>query len=159
MDKTELLDTIGAEHARWEAVLEEVDEARMSEAGVVGEWSVKDLIAHITWSERQMVGMLRARAFVGSELWQLSQDERNAAIFEQNRHRSLKEVREEARQVFAQLLEELEGLTEEEVHDPGRFPGMPAEVPPWRIIAGNTFWHYREHTEDIRAWLEKNSAL
>jgi hypothetical protein len=125
----------------------------MSEPGVVGEWSFKDLIAHVTWSERQMVGMLRARALVGSELWQLSQDERNAAIFK-NRHHPLDEVREDAREVFAHLLEELEGLIEEEVHDSGRFPGMPAELPPWRIIAGNTFWHCREHTGDIRAWLE-----
>jgi len=35
----------------------EVGKPRMTELGLPGGWSVKDVIAHITWYERKMVGM------------------------------------------------------------------------------------------------------
>ena len=87
MNKSEWLDTLQTERAQWEALLVQVGEARMTQPGAAGEWSVKDVIAHVTWFEREMVGVLRARALVGSDLWNLSRDERNAAIHEQNRDR------------------------------------------------------------------------
>ena len=59
----------------------------MTTPGVVGKWSVKDLVAHITWSEREMVGVLAARALAGSDLWSLTNDERNEIVYQQNRDR------------------------------------------------------------------------
>lgn len=155
MNKAEFLDTLRTEHARWDELLSQIDETQMTQPGVVGEWSVKDIVAHVTWFEREMVGMLQARALIGSELWDLSQDERNAVVFEQNRHRPLRDVLAEARQVYEQLLEGLPSLSEEELTDAGRFREMPAEWLPWKIIADNTYEHYRAHAPSIRAWLDK----
>ena len=59
---------------------------------MVGKWSVKDLVAHITWSESEMVGVLAGRALVGSDLWSLTNDERNEIVYQQNRDRPLDEV-------------------------------------------------------------------
>ena len=83
-NKSQLLATMRRERAQWNALLAEVGEAQMTEPGVAGAWSVKDIIAHITWYERESFGILQARALVGSELWELSVDQRNAAIFEAN---------------------------------------------------------------------------
>jgi uncharacterized protein (TIGR03083 family) len=153
MNKPDFLDALQTAHAEWEAVLAQVGEARMSGPCVVGDWSVKDLIAHITWFEREMVGVLRARALVGSDLWNLPQDQRNAAILEQNRQRPLSDVLTEAREVFPQLVELVQALDDQDLNDPSRFADMPADWVPWQIIAGNTFDHYRAHAPDLRKWL------
>lgn len=155
MNKSKLLDAIQSERSQWEALLAQVNEAHMSERGVAGEWSLKDIIAHITWFEREMIVLLQKRALAGSELWQVSQVERNAAIFEENRQQSLQDVLAEAPQVYEQLIELVQALTDEDVTDARRFAEMPSEWQPWQVIAGNTHEHYRDHSSDVRAWLDK----
>lgn len=130
----------------------------MTEPGLAGEWSLKDIIAHVTWGEREMVGVLEARALVGSDLWNVSTDERNAAVYEQNRDRPLGDVLAEAQEIHAQLFTALEMLTDEDLNDPQRFQDMPADWIPWKLIAGNSYGHYDEHSPSIRAWLEQTPA-
>lgn len=157
MDKNELLDSIMREHTRWEAVLKEVGRERMTESGVVGAWSVKDLIAHVTWSENEMLHLLGERSLKNaSKFWELPLDERNQIIYEENRERSLEDVMQEADRVYQGILDEIRGLAEEDLHNPSHYKGMPSEWIPWQIIMGNTYKHYAEHTEDIANWLDKN---
>ena len=127
----------------------------MIQPGVVGEWSIKDLVAHITWHEREMVGVLKARALVGSDLWDLPQHKRNAIIFEENHHRPLREVFAESQDVHQELVEELLKLSDEDLNDPGRFADMPADWIPWDLIAGNTYIHYQDHLKDLHEWFER----
>ena len=152
MPKTELLTMIQTAWAEWEALLAGIPEAWMTEPGVEGEWSVKDIIAHITWGERENLGVAWARALVGSDLWQLPEDARNAAVVEQNRSRDLGDVRAESRQVFQQYLEAIDALSDEDLNDPRRFQGLPEGWRPWRILYDPT--HYQVHAQSIRAWLE-----
>jgi muconolactone delta-isomerase len=154
MNQAALLDVIRSEWALWEALLDEIDEAQMIQPGVAGEWSVRDIVAHITWFEREMVGTLQARALAGSDLWQLPADQRNARIFEENRDRPLHDVLAEAQQVHQQLLGEVEALAEDDLVDPHRFPGMPEDWQPWKVIADNSNEHYRDHSQDVRMWLD-----
>ena len=100
-----------------------------------------------------MLGILRAHVFVGSDLWNLPLDQRNRAIYEQNRQRSLDDVLAEAQQVFPQLVTAIESLSDADLNDAGRFPGMPPVWQPWDVIAGNTHRHYEEHTPAIQAFL------
>ncbi|MFW9817861.1 MAG: ClbS/DfsB family four-helix bundle protein [Candidatus Thorarchaeota archaeon] len=155
--KNELVELIKTARDRWKTQLERVDRGKMELAGVTGDWSVKDLVAHITWSENEMVGLLGKRVLVGSELWSLSTDERNHAVYLQNKDRPLDEVLNEAEALYTQLLKLVEGLDDEELHDPSRFENMPSDWTPWRIIAGNTYIHYDEHAQDLKAWLKENS--
>jgi len=53
--------------------------------------------------------------------------------------------------------EAVQSLDDQDLHDPARFAGMPADWSPWRIIAGNSFEHYRAHASDLRQWLDKQS--
>jgi len=156
MDKIRFLDTLLTERAEWDQVLSQIDEARMSVPGVANEWSMKDVVAHVTWYEREMVGVLATHALVGSDLWDLPQDERNRLMFEQNRQRPLGDVLAEAREVFDQLLAAMRSLSDEDLVDPGRFRDMPADWVPWQILAGNTYEHYRDHLPALRAWLEES---
>ncbi len=153
MNKTEFLDRQRQARAEWEALLAEVGPERMTRPGTAGYWSVKDVIAHVAWFEREMVGLIRERALEGSELWDLDQDARNAVVYEQNRDRPLDEVLAEAREVYAELLPMLEGMSDDEYENAARFQGMPPGWTPWRVIAGNTWEHYEAHMPAIRASL------
>ncbi|HKZ85414.1 MAG TPA: maleylpyruvate isomerase N-terminal domain-containing protein [Anaerolineae bacterium] len=159
IDKSQLLDTMRRARAGWDALLASVDEARMTQPGVCGEWSVKDLIAHVAWFEREVVDLLQARALLGSDLWALPPDERNVAIFERNRHRSLNDVRAEAQQVFDTLWQLMESLAEEDLIDPNRFAGMPPDWQPAKLIAENSCEHYPQHIPQIQAWLGKSDSI
>jgi len=159
MTKTEFRELLRSGRAAWEALLAEVGEARMTQPGLAGAWSVKDIIAHVTWFEREMVGMLRAKALVGSEWWGLPQDERNAAVFEQNRGRALADVLSEARAVHQELVEAVEALSDDDLNDPRRFAGMPADWIPWEVLDGNSFGHYPDHMSAIRAWLQGKDQM
>jgi hypothetical protein len=123
--------------------------------GVENGWSVEDIIAHVTWYEREMVGLLDGRTLAGSELWNLPHAERNAAIYEQNHARSLEDVLTEAAVIYRQLLDLVEGLSDAELENPGYFTNMPEDWVPWQLIAENTTDHYREHAVSIQSWLDK----
>jgi hypothetical protein len=126
------------------------------EAGLPGGWSVKDTVAHVTWSEREMVGVIRQRALVGSPLWALDTDARNAVVYAEHRDRPVTEVLAEERAVWTELLPELESLSDQDLTDRGRFremDGLPPDVLPWHVFAGSTFRHYDDHAVIIRAWL------
>jgi uncharacterized damage-inducible protein DinB len=157
MTREEFLAMVHAARADWEATLARIPEERLTEPGLAGGWSAKDTIAHVTWSEREMVGVIRERALVGSPLWALGQDERNAAVYAENRDRPLDEVLAKARAVWAELLPGLESLSDEDLNDPSRFRELAESFPgvlPWQIFAGSTFKHYGEHAADLRAWLD-----
>ena len=111
MRKDELLKRIREARAQLDAVLAALDDVALAQSGFAGDWSAKDVTAHIVWHEREMVGMIRARALVGSELWQLPLHERNDAIYRANRDRSLDDVRGEAVAVYVELIEALETLS------------------------------------------------
>ena len=153
MDKAPFIETLHTGRTEWEALLAEVGEVRMLQPGAAGEWSVKDVIAHVMWSEREMVGVMQAHALVGSDLWDLPEDERNAVVFAEQRDQPLHDVLSEEQQVYAQFLEAVQALSDEDFTDPHRFREMPEQWLPWQILAGCSFAHYRQHTPSIRAWL------
>lgn len=155
MTRQRFLETLRAERARWEAALARVDRARLEASVAAGGWSVKDIVAHVVWSERELLGLVSQRALVGSPLWQLDQDERNGIVYEQNRLRPVDEVLAEAEEIYARLLAGLEGLEDQDFIDPGRFQGMPAGWVPWRIFSGSTFEHYQAHRPAIEASVEE----
>ena len=151
----QMLDLMLSEREEWDDLLDRLGEPRMELAGLAGDWSVKDLIAHITWFEREMVTLIRERTLNGSELWLLPPDERNAAIYREYRHLSIHEVLAESRQVFASLDSAVQTLSDADLIDPSRFTDMPPDWEPWRIIADNSYAHYMDHKKALGAWVDK----
>ena len=154
MDKEEFMRKFHAARSEWDSMLAEVGTARMLEPGV-GDWTVKDVIAHNTWNEREMVEMLGRHSMEtpGAGLWLLSNDERNRAIYEMYRDVPLSQVLAEARQVYDDLVRLLDKTSEDDLNDPTRFEGMPTDWIPWKIIAGCSFRHYPDHISDVNRWL------
>ena len=153
----EFLASLREARQQWEEVLSEIAETEMAEPGTMGDdWSVKDVVAHIAWFERQALGILQAGALVGSDLWNLPTDERNAAVFELVRARTLSDVLDDAADSYARLEAAIAGLSHEQLNDPAHFEGMPADWKPYDILAQNSTEHYEHHTADLRAWLDQS---
>ena len=166
MDRIKLLNMIRTERARWETLLAEMGEAQMTQGGVEGEWSVKDIVAHVTAYERWVVARLQS-ALRGErlrlEIDQLDLNQRNARIFEENRKRPLHDVLAESRQVFQQLLNLVQALSDEDLIDPHRLepffdPLWTDGLPVWKCIAVDSYEHYRQHIPSIRTWLDKSRS-
>lgn len=145
------------DRAEWERVLAEVGEDLMLEPGLPGGWSVKDVIAHVNWYEREMVSLLELRELAGSELWKLPTDERNGPIYEGNKGQPLEEVLTESSQLFERLWGLVSELADQDLVDSSRFNKMPEDWEPWMVIASNTYEHYQQHIPDIRAWLAERA--
>ena len=155
MEKSQILALIDGERARLDAALGHLSRERMAAPGAEGGWSVKDILAHITWSERELTGVLRQRAMVGSDLWNLSQDERNAAVYAENRDRTLDDVLAAWQGDFAALRAEIARLSDAELADPALIAEIPGGLALWQLLAGGTWLHYAEHLPDIQARVEQ----
>ena len=165
MNKSELLDWLQEEYRQWEELLEQIGPERMEQPGVNGDWSMKDIVAHLTGWQPRVNANLQAALRGESEPpppWPAhlqTDDEINAWIYESNRGRSLREVLDESRQVFQRLFEVLEGLSEElqieQVHQGTRVYHL-VWLNGQRYQPGEFFDHYHDdHEPDIRAWLAR----
>jgi hypothetical protein len=152
---------LNREHGQWEERLAAVGEARMEQPGVAETWSIKDIVAHLTGWRRRTVGRFQAALRAEPEPeppWPAhlqTDDEINAWIYEANRDRSVREVLDDSRQVFQQLLAAIEALPEAQLLDPQRFPWMEGQP-----LRGATFFaHFHdEHEPDMRAWLARQGS-
>lgn len=164
--KDDLLAAIERERAGWEALLAEVGEDRMEQPGAAGDWTFKDVVAHLSgWRERTLARFAAARP--GEEPapppWPAEFDEEtdegleriNGWMYERNKDRSLADVLAESRQQFRQMGEVVAALPEPDLMEPGRFPWMWTEDRPLGPAnLSSSFGHlHEEHEPAIRAWL------
>lgn len=161
MTGARLAGILQAERAEWNALLARVSIERMEEPGAVGVWSVKELIAHLTWYERAVVesaarvlqGERFARPADQGEMAGLNIDERNARITAQARARSAGDILADADDVFQRLLAMIATVPDYILNDASAL-GLPDDIPPWMRVANNSYAHYREHARDLSAWLQ-----
>lgn len=156
--KDQFIARIRRDRTAFDAILAAIPFERREEPGSgASGWTVKDVLWHIAWGDRQNEGVIRARALVGSELWQRSEDERNAAVVEEGRSKTLQEVLKEYEESYRDLVSAIEGLSERELNEPDRWQGMSQRAPgwrPWRFLYDPT--HYEQHGRWIEQGLRVN---
>jgi uncharacterized protein (TIGR03083 family) len=148
--RDDLLRRIRADRDRFDAIVSRVPPDRLADPVLRGGWSVKDVLAHIAWGEREGIGVARARALVGSELWERSEDARNEAVVRASRSLDGDEVLAEYEAAYSAYLAALEELSDEELNDPSLFRDMSERIPgwlPWRVLYDPG--HYAEHGQTI----------
>lgn len=162
MTSGRLVGILQAERSRWNALLAQVGMDQMEMPGVEGTWSVKELVAHLTWYERVVVEGAQQVLGTGTYtrarngLAGLGMDERNAHIAAESRSRPVGDVLAEAEHVFTQLLAVIAACPEDILNDPQRL-GLPNEMVPWMAVANNSYAHYRQHEQAVRAWLDRSN--
>ncbi len=168
--KGEAVAAINRERAAWDALLAEIGENRMLEPGPMGEWSFKDLAAHLTaWRERS-VRRLEAAAHGQPEPpapWPAELNDENdddvdainAWFQKQSADKLLGEVLDESRESYARLSEAVQQLPDEALTDSAYFPWTEGQALGDAIVSGEFFGHLRdEHEAEIRQWLAGRPA-
>jgi len=166
MSRSKLRELIESGYTLFLMLLAELDDGQLTEPGILGKWSVKDILAHILIHEQRMLQWvtqrLRGKHPVLPQPYAMPDDELdilNEHIYQDNQHRKLDEILRDFHRTHAESLRLVETATEEDILDPRRLQLHGGE-PLWEAIAANTFWHYEEHSQDIRAWqLASHSTL
>ena len=155
MTKERILAKLRAEHDALLAVLAQVPTDQMAEPHFEGGWSVKDLLAHITFWERRPLDRIRATLHdeTPPPFPPGSVDTINAQAYAASRDRPLADIEAEFHRTFQELLDLVAAMSQEDLDDPQRFPWT-RRTPVKRYLNIDGYGHYAEHTRQIRAWLE-----
>ena len=160
MNKSELLSGLREEYRQWEALLDQIGSEQMNQPGAAADWSIKDIVAHLTGWNRWLVARLQAAQRGEPEPpppWPAhlqTEDEINAWIYESNRERLVREILDETHQVFQELFAVMESLPEDvriEFIEPKFYIVWVGDE---YFPAGEFFDHFHDdHEPDVRAWL------
>ena len=163
--KIELLKQIRVERERLEKTLSSVGDEQMEEPGVAGEWSVKDVLAHLfDWEQRFLgwyeaglrgeVPHLPAPGFNWRQLPLLNQQ-----IYEKYHAHPLSDVKIEFANSYQRILEKAQAIPEEEMFTRSLYAWM---GPSWSLadfIAASTSSHYRWARTLIRRWTKSQGKI
>lgn len=123
---------------------------QLLQPGVVEDWSVKDLIAHVSWWEEESLKhlphILEGKRPPRYSVLYGGIDAFNAKMTELKRSQALDEVLRQADETHRRLLKYLAGVPEDVFVRETRFR---------RRLRLDTYSHYPIHTAAIRAWREK----
>lgn len=167
MKKAELLNWLQEEYQRWELLLDQIGPERMDQPGVNGDWSMKDIVAHLTGWNRWLAVRLQAAQRSEPEPsppWPAhlqTEDEINAWIYDSNRSRSVREVLDVAHGVLRQILAVIAGLPDEVRIDEVQYNRAFyfVCVDDKRFPVGEFFDHFHDdHEPDVRVWLAQMEA-
>lgn len=171
MNKNIFLHKLQTERDKFELLLNRVGFTRtMTVKGVSGNWSIKDIIAHI-WAYEQYIADRLSEikhgdiyypckkfnaldAFLiefgypdfGSPL--LDEEESNAWVYEKYKNVALEEIVAQEIQAYSAIISAIESMPEYVLNQHNLF----------ERIADNTYHHYHEHSKAIKAWLKNQST-
>ena len=131
-----------------------LSEADLLEPGVTGAWSIKDIIAHVTWWEEEALTHLPL-ILAGGRPPRYSVtyggiDAFNARMTEERKNLSLAEVLRQRDDVHGRLITFIEGVPDDQVSGKTRFR---------RRLRLDTYGHYPKHARAIRKWREQRSTI
>lgn len=160
--KSKILNLLQVERKRLEANLAPLSASEMLLPGVVGNWTLKDVLAHLADWEAHMPAWVEA-ARAGDPVSEVENglswkqlDEFNQRIYQRHKDQSLEEVVAYFRDTHRHFMEWVEQLPDEELLGRGRyrFIGKGAVYDWLSIYAGHDRWA-KTH---LRKWLKERQA-
>ena len=161
--KAQLLKDIHTERRRLEKTLATLSAAEMVLAGVVGTWSVKDVLAHLAAWERLFLDWYQAGlqssapATLPVGMGKRAIDALNQEIYTQNQGRSLEEILAEFQASYRQILAVIEAIPEGDMFSRERF-NWTGRLVLADYIAGNTCSHYAWAMSQISKWVKRETG-
>jgi hypothetical protein len=150
MKKQQILDKLQQSWTSFTESYAGLSDAQLLEPGITGDWSVKDILAHVSWWEEEALKHLPTILNGGrpprySVLYG-GIDAFNAQMTELKRGLSLDEVRQHLEVTHLRLVEYISDVPEEQFTSETRFR---------RRLRLDTYSHYPIHTRAIREWRER----
>jgi hypothetical protein len=156
VNKQELTDKILSGRKQLEAALANVDNERMPLIVLHGEWSIKDLVAHIGFWEERVVSMFQTLQAGKTPQPSPELDVLNAQVLNSSRKLSVEEIRRQEIKAYQKVLVLVREASQAELFDGAHFAWTEGR-PFYNFIADNTYGHYEEHLPSVLAWLKRIS--
>jgi uncharacterized protein (TIGR03083 family) len=153
MDKQKFVDKIDTTWAAFTATYTGVPADQLTRPGVAGDWSVKDVLAHVTIWEAEALKYLPI-VLAGGRPPRYSTlyggiDAFNAQSMAEKRGLPLDAVRRQLDDTHRQLMDYVRAAPDEQFTRATRFRHR---------LRLDTYSHYAEHTHTLRAWRERLAA-
>ena len=148
----ELLEGLAAARDEFLAAVGDIDPALRTTPGLVGDWSARDLLAHVGyWSGHAAESLHRSEQGELHEFGKddLSVDDRNDVVTRVARETDYATVASREQGAYEAFVARLAAVDPESLSDRDADGDTLEE-----IIAFDGADHYREHTLDIRAWFD-----
>ncbi len=161
-NKEQLLAELDSEWAEVERKCFAMSEAEMLAPGAMGEWSVKDILAHLSAWEKYLLDRL-SYVMTGQKpqypvMTSIADvDCFNAQVYQDNKHRPLSSVVIEFRNLYSGIMTVLQALDEDLLVQPYTYDWTDDGINLKQLIQANTSEHFREHCEAISKALNKKS--
>jgi hypothetical protein len=158
MNKDAILKALEVGREDFLDAIEGLTEETLQQSGVVGEWSIKDILIHLTRWEAELVKLLwqakQGKSPSTAHFSTIEVDELNERWYQESRTRSLELALADFHGVRNQTIRRVEDFSDKDLTDPKSYPWL-KEQPLWQWIAGDSFEHEAEHADQIRAWKQK----
>ena len=147
MNRTQLLNRVERAWAEFRESYAGLPEPEVLRSGVTGLWSVRDIIAHVTWWEEEALTHLPL-ILAGERPPRYSVvyggiDAFNALMTERRKHLSLADVLREQDRTHRRLIELIERVPEDQIQRETRWR---------RRLWLDTYGHYPKHAAVICRW-------
>jgi hypothetical protein len=158
MDKSKLLQVMEESRETLLSYLEQLDEKHLLTPGTINNWSVKDLLVHLTLWEAHLVTLLfqvrRGQKPNTIHFSNQSDDEINARWQVENQDRDLELVLDDFYGVRPQTIRRVREFSERDLFAVDRYPWAKGHAL-WEWIAGSSYEHEQEHLPDLQHYVSK----
>lgn len=158
MNRSEILEQLDENRERLLVAIEPLPDEALLEPGAMGDWSVADILAHITaWESELVTGLLRINQ--GKKPTKMiaafeDVDGYNARRFEENKGRDIERIFDDLQGVRVQLEQWLEEFSEKDLSDPNRYKWSKG-ITLAHIVEENSYGHDAEHLPQIEQFAQK----
>lgn len=159
MKRTELLTHLISTRAEFQSLLDDLGENHMLQPGAAGAWSVRDVLAHLTACEVEVLtnlGKVRRGAKPGpTAMTPAAIEKQNQLWHNEMKDRPLRSVLADFDGARKQTLRVLEAMSEADAAKPAGWLQGRSLVD---YFVGEVLTHEREHLEQLRQWRASGPA-
>ena len=151
MNRQQLLQKLDKAWAEIKDSYAGLSDAQLTEPGVMGDWSVKDILAHLTWWEEEALkhlpGIIKGDRPLRYSTQYGGIDAFNALMAERKHDLSLADVLQQQEATHQRLTDYLHSVPEAQFTRETRFRHR---------LRLDTYSHYPKHAKAIREWRERS---
>jgi hypothetical protein len=161
MDKEELISALEDSREDILEALEGISDEQYLAESSFGDWTLKDLLAHLVMWEAETIKLL-FQAHQGMtpttvHLKNIPDDEQNKIWHSQTKDRPLERILSDFYAIRGQTLLRLDEFSNRELNDPARFAWLRGQTLS-QLVVDYVLDHEREHAKMIREWRSRQSG-
>ncbi len=147
--RTTLLKKMIYKRKHWDFTIDSIFAKQQENGPISQKWYLKDVIAHITWYEKELLDVLEKKSMAESEFWNMGIEERNDMIFNNTQNQTLNDLLIESKKTFDDLVGKIQTISDEDLNSDTYIKRKEGARITHDFIGGITFWHYEDHEDAL----------